>query len=105
MTDFVLTKLDVLSGIPSIPVCVGYTVDGARVDEVPLTQSDFHHAVPVYEHIPGWSGDISAARSFDDLPKEAQAYVLALEELSGARISAVGVGPARDQTVVRHPLL
>ena len=105
VTDFVLTKLDTLTGFSSIPVCVGYTVDGARVNEIPLTQSDFHHAVPVYEHFAGWSADISGARSFDDLPKEAQAYVLGLEELSGARISAIGVGPARDQTVVRHPLL
>ena len=105
VTDFVLTKLDVLSGLASVPVCVGYTVDGERVDELPMTQSDVHHAVPVYEHLAGWAADISGARSFDDLPKEAQSYVLALEDLSGARISAVGVGPARDQTVVRHPLI
>ena len=105
VTDFVLTKLDVLSGISSIPVCVGYLVDGVRVDEMPLTQSDVHHAEPVYEHFAGWTADLSAARTFDDLPKEAQSYVLALEDLSGARISAVGVGPGRDQTVVRHPLL
>jgi adenylosuccinate synthase len=105
VTDFVLTKLDVLTGFERLPVCVGYEVDGVRVDEVPLTQTDFHHARPVYEHFEGWSDDISSARSFDELPKNAQQYVLALEELSGARISAVGVGPDRDATVVRHDLI
>ena len=105
VTDFVLTKLDVLTGLEKIPVCVAYSVDGVRHDEMPMTQTGFHHAVPIYENFDGWSEDISAARTFDDLPKAAQAYVLALEDLSGARISAVGVGPDREQTVVRHPLI
>jgi adenylosuccinate synthase len=105
VTDFVVTKLDVLSGIERIPVCVAYDVDGARYDEMPMTQTAFHHAKPVYEYLDGWSEDISGARSFDDLPKNAQRYVMALEEMSGARISVVGVGPARDATVVRHDLL
>jgi adenylosuccinate synthase len=104
-TDFVLTKLDVLTGLESIPVCVAYDVDGRRVTEVPMTQTDFHHAVPVYEEFEGWTEDISGVRSFEDLPKAAQTYVLALEDLSGARMSAIGVGPSREQTVVRHPLL
>jgi adenylosuccinate synthase len=105
VTDFVLTKLDVLTGIERIPVCVAYDVDGVRHEEMPLSQSDFHHAVPVYEELDGWGEDISRARSFSDLPKAAQNYVLALEEMSGSRISAIGVGPGRDQTVVRHDLL
>jgi adenylosuccinate synthase len=105
VTDFVLTKLDVLTGMERIPVCVAYDVDGVRHEEMPLSQSDFHHAVPVYEELDGWGEDISQARSFSDLPKAAQNYVLALEEMSGSRISAVGVGPGRDQTVVRHDLL
>lgn len=105
VTDFVMTKLDVLTGLESIPVCVAYDVDGVRVDEVPVSQSDFHHAVPIYENFPGWSEDISGARTFDDLPKNAQDYVLAIEAMSGARISAIGVGPARDAIVVRHDLL
>ncbi|MFI7585779.1 adenylosuccinate synthase [Spongisporangium articulatum] len=105
VTDFVLTKLDVLTGIERIPVCVAYEVDGERVDEMPLTQTGFHHARPVYEYFDGWTEDLSGVRGFDDLPKNAQSYVLALEEISGARISAIGVGPARDQTVVRHSLL
>ncbi|MCI2237178.1 adenylosuccinate synthase [Paenibacillus sp. TRM 82003] len=105
VTDFVLTKLDTLTGWERIPVCVAYDVDGVRHDEIPMSQSDFHHAKPVYEHFEGWTEDISGARSVNDLPKNAQRYVEALEELSGARISAVGVGPDREQTVVRHDLL
>ncbi len=105
VTDFVMTKLDVLTGLESIPVCVAYDVDGVRVDEVPVSQSDFHHATPIYEMLPGWTEDISGARSFDDLPTNAQDYVLAIEAMSGARISAIGVGPGRDAIVVRHDLL
>ncbi|MES1170571.1 MAG: adenylosuccinate synthetase, partial [Leifsonia sp.] len=103
--DFVLTKLDVLTGLDTIPVCVAYDVDGVRFDEVPVNQSDFHHAVPIYEEFPGWTEDISGAREFGDLPQAAQDYVLALEAMSGSRISAIGVGPARDAIVVRHDLL
>jgi adenylosuccinate synthase len=105
VTDFVLTKLDVLTGLDQIPVCVAYEVDGTRVDEVPVNQSDFHHATPIYENFAGWSEDITGARTFDDLPANAQKYVLALEAMSGARFSAIGVGPARDAIVVRHDLV
>jgi adenylosuccinate synthase len=105
VTDFVLTKLDVLTGLERIPVCVAYEVDGRRVDEVPVSQSDFHHATPVYEEFAGWDEDITGARSFDDLPKAAQQYVLALEEMSRAPISVIGVGPARDGVIVRRDLL
>jgi adenylosuccinate synthase len=105
VTDLVLTKLDVLTGFERLPVCVGYDVDGVRHDEIPMTQTEFHHARPLYEYLEGWSEDLAGARRFEDLPKAAQQYVLAVEELSGARISAVGVGPARGDTIVRHDLL
>ena len=105
VTDFVLTKLDVLTGLEKIPVCVAYDVEGSRVEEVPWSQSDFHHATPIYEYLPGWIEDITGVRSFEDLPRTAQEYVLRLEELSGARISAIGVGPSREAIVKRHPLL
>jgi adenylosuccinate synthase len=105
VTDFVLTKLDVLTGLERIPVCVAYDVDGVRVDEMPVSQSDFHHAVPIYEEFAGWTEDITGIRIFDDLPKNARDYVLALEKMSGARISAIGVGPDREAIVVRHDLL
>jgi adenylosuccinate synthase len=105
VTDFVLTKLDVLTGLEQVPVCVAYDVDGVRHDEMPVNQTDFHHAVPIYEYLPGWWEDISGARTLQDLPPNARAYVKTLEEMSGARISAVGVGPDRDETVALHDLL
>ncbi|PFG40187.1 adenylosuccinate synthetase [Georgenia soli] len=105
LTDLVLTKLDVLTGLERIPVCVAYDVDGVRHDEMPADQSSFHHAVPVYEELDGWAEDISGARTFEDLPEAAQRYVLAVEEMSGTRISSIGVGPDREATIVRHDLL
>jgi adenylosuccinate synthase len=105
VTDFVLTKLDVLTGWESIPVCVAYEVDGKRLDEMPMTQTEFHHAVPVYEFFDGWAEDISGARTFADLPKNAQDYVRALEQLSGAPFSSIGVGPDREQTLELRPLV
>ena len=105
VTDFVLTKLDVLTGLAEIPVCVAYDVDGVRFDEMPVSQSDFHHAKPIYEMFPGWTEDITGVRTFDDLPANAQSYVRALEAMSGARFSALGVGPARDAIVVLHDLV
>jgi adenylosuccinate synthase len=68
-----------------------------------MTQTEFHHAKPVYEYFDGWNSDISGCRTFEELPANAQAYVRALEKISGARIWAVGVGPGREQTVVVHP--
>lgn len=105
VTDYVMTKLDVLTGLDTIPVCVAYDVDGVRVEEVPVSQSDFHHAIPIYEEFPGWTEDISGARTFEDLPKNAQEYVLAIEAISGARISAIGVGPDREEIIERYDLL
>jgi adenylosuccinate synthase len=100
LTEFFLTKLDVLDSWERIPVCVAYEVDGVRHDEMPMTQTEFHHAKPVYEYFDGWGGDISGCRTFDDLPKNAQVYVEALEEMSGAPFWAVGVGPGREETVL-----
>ncbi|MFZ9987736.1 MAG: adenylosuccinate synthase [Candidatus Nanopelagicales bacterium] len=132
LTDFFLTKLDVLTGIERIPVCVAYEIEGERVDELPASQTDFHHAKPIYEEVPGWTEDISSARSIEDLPvnaqsprariacstrdissarsiedlpANAQAYVHYLEELSGAPISAIGVGQDRDATIVVRDML
>ena len=72
LTDIFLTKLDVLTGFETIPVCVAYDVDGVRHDEMPPTQTEFHHAKPIYEYFDGWDDDIRAVRAFDDLPDAAQ---------------------------------
>lgn len=102
LTEFFLTKLDVLDSWERIPVCVAYEVDGKRVEEMPMTQTEFHHATPVYEYLDGWREDISGCRTFADLPSNAQVYVRALEEMSGAKIWGVGVGPGREQTLTVH---
>ncbi|HSZ46446.1 MAG TPA: adenylosuccinate synthase [Streptosporangiaceae bacterium] len=105
LTDFFITKLDVLSGLETVPVCVGYDVHGQRFDEIPMTQTDFHHATPIYEYLDGWWEDITHAKEFADLPKNAQAYVRALEGMIGAPVSAIGVGPRRDQTLQLREVL
>ncbi len=105
VTDFVLTKLDILTGLETIPVCVAYDVQGTRHDEMPVNQSDVHHATPIYEDLQGWTEDLSTCETFEDLPANAQAYVLRVEELIGARVSAIGVGPGRTQTIQRYSLL
>jgi adenylosuccinate synthase len=105
VTDFFVTKLDVLSGLDKVPVCVAYDVDGTRHTEMPMTQTEFHHAVPVYEYLDGWQQDVSEAREFAGLPGNAQRYVRALEDMIGAPVAAVGTGPRRDQTLQLRPLL
>src|SRR5690606_890293 len=104
-TDFVLTKLDVLTGYDPVPVCVGYEIDGVRHDEMPLTQTEFHHAVPIFEYLEGWHEDITEARTLSDLPAAARRYVETVEQMCGAPISAVGVGPGRDQIVAVRDLI
>jgi adenylosuccinate synthase len=104
ITDYFLTKLDVLSGLDKVPVCVGYEIGGARYDDMPVTQSEFQQAAPVYEYLDGWADDISAARSLADLPAAARGYVGALQDMIGAPVCAVGVGPRRDQTLQLRPL-
>ena len=105
LTDLVMTKLDVLTGHRTVPVCVAYDVDGTRTTEMPLTQSDLHHAVPVYEELEGWDEDITGVRRFEDLPPAARAYVLRIEELACCHVSAIGVGPGREATIVRRSLM
>ncbi|MEI6108543.1 MAG: adenylosuccinate synthase [Actinomycetes bacterium] len=105
LTDIFLTKLDVLTGWDKIPVCVAYDIDGTRSEELPTTQTEFHHATPIYENLPGWKEDISGAKTIEDLPANARAYVKFLEEVSGAPISAIGVGQDRDATISINDLL
>ena len=105
LTDIFLTKLDVLTGWEKIPVCVAYDIDGTRTEELPMTQTEFHHAKPIYEMLPGWSEDISGAKTMEDLPANARSYIKFLEEVSGTPISAVGVGQDRNATISINDLL
>jgi adenylosuccinate synthase len=105
LTDIFLTKLDVLTGWEKIPVCVAYEIDGKRSEELPMTQTEFHHAKPIYEMLPGWSEDISGAKTMDDLPANARSYIKFLEDVSGTPISAVGVGQDRNATISINDLL
>jgi adenylosuccinate synthase len=99
LTDIFLTKLDILSPLASIKVCVAYDVDGERTERLPYHQSHLHKAVPVYEELPGWQTEIGDARALEELPRQARDYVLFLAEASGVPVSYVGVGPERRQTV------
>lgn len=105
ITDLVVTKLDILSGLDQVPICVGYEIDGERYEDMPMTQTAFHHATPVYEYHPGWWEDISKARQFTELPENAQRYIHRLEELCGVRVSMIGVGPGREENIIRHDML
>ncbi|TFJ95162.1 intercellular adhesion molecule 4-like [Platysternon megacephalum] len=105
VTDFVMTKLDNYDHLDEIPVCVAYRINGELVPDMPVNQTDFHHAEPVYEVLPGWKSDISGCREWEDLPPNAQRYIEFVESHIGARISAVGVGPGREEIVVRHRIL
>lgn len=99
LTEVVVTKLDVLSSFARIKVCVGYEYGGERFDEFPPNQTIFNKCRPVFEELPGWSDDITAARSLEDLPKEARSYLESIEELTGVPISWTSVGPGRDEIV------
>ncbi len=105
ITDLVVTKLDILSGLEKVPICVGYEIDGTVYRDMPMTQTAFHHARPVYEELDGWWEDISKCRAMEELPDNARRYLDRIEQLSGIRISVVGVGPGREENVVRHDLL
>jgi len=99
LTEIALTKLDVLSPFEEIKVCVGYDVDGERLDHVPYHQSVLHKVRPVYETLPGWGTEIDTVTDFADLPGAAQDFVRFVETVAGAPVTYVAVGPAREQTV------
>ncbi len=101
LSGIALTKLDVLSGLPRVKVCVAYDIGGVRRDEVPLSLAEFEAATPIYEQLEGWKEDISSAKEFGDLPKAAQKFVRLLEEVSGVEMSLVSVGPDRNETIMR----
>ncbi len=97
-TDIAVTKLDVLSGLEKIPVCVAYELDGKRIEHFP-TGDRLNRAKPIYEYLPGFSGDISGCRRFADLPQAAQAYIRYLEEAVGCRVTYISVGANREEYI------
>ncbi len=101
LTGLFLTKLDILSHFESIRVAVAYTSPGERYEEFPRQQRVLYNCVPVYEDLPGWSSDISGARTYDELPKEARQYIEVIEEASGVPVDWVSVGPERQQMISR----
>ncbi|MDQ3913043.1 MAG: adenylosuccinate synthase [Actinomycetota bacterium] len=97
-----LTMLDVLSAFDEVRVCVGYEVDGERVDQFPMHQTDLHHARPIYESLPGWSVDVRGCRRREELPEEARDFVGFIEDEIGASLRMISVGPERDQAIVER---
>ncbi len=95
-----LTMLDVLSAVEEIKVCVGYEIDGKRLEDFPMNQTDLHHARPVYESFPGWGMDVTGCRRREDLPGEARDFVGFVEAELGAPLRMISVGPERDQAIV-----
>jgi len=100
LSKIALTKLDVLSSLPTIKICTGYRVNGQMLKEYPHDLDTFARCEPVYEEVPGWQKDIGNVRTFEDLPQEARDYVRRIEDLSGVETAMVAVGPKRNQTIV-----
>jgi adenylosuccinate synthase len=99
LTEILVTKLDVLSGLDTVKICTGYRAYGQTFDDMPPHQSVFHDASPIYEELEGWHEEIDGCQAFDELPKQARAYVRRMEELVGVPVSIVSVGPAREQSL------
>jgi adenylosuccinate synthase len=95
-----LTKLDVLTGLDTLRLCIGYTLDGKAIGAIPPLSDDFGRVQPVYEELPGWSEDITSARAMSDLPENARRYVARLEELVGVPVGILSTGPGREQTMI-----
>ncbi len=104
LDSLAITKLDVLTELKSLKICVGYEIDGERVDHRPASLKRMAACTPLYEELPGWQDNISGAREVDQLPEEARAYIKAIENISGVPVSIISVGPGRDETIiVKYP--
>ncbi len=105
LTDIAITKLDVLTGFDTIPVCIGYDIDGKQQDTVPASLKQYAKAKPIYKEFKGWKQDISKCTQFSELPQEAQDYVKFIEEYTGTEICLVSVNPDREGNCILHPLI
>jgi adenylosuccinate synthase len=101
VSSIMLNKLDILSGLDTLRVCVAYEIDGRRVESWPSSGAALARAVPIYEDVPGWSEPIHGVRSLRELPENARRYVAAIEDHAGVPIVLVSVGPERTQTIER----
>lgn len=105
LTDLVITKIDVLTGLQQIPVCTGYDVDGKVYDYIPSAVEDVAKAKPVYKIMPGWSEDISKMHSYEELPTACKKYLEFIEQQTGTRISMVSVGPDRENNIYLNDIV
>ena len=102
ITGLALTMLDVLSAVEEVKVCVGYEIDGKKMDYLPLHQTDLHHARPLYKSLPGWGVDVTGCRRREELPEEAQNFISFIEDELKVPLRMISVGPERDQAVVER---
>lgn len=100
LDSLAITKLDVLAGLKSLKICVGYEIDGERVDQRPASLKRMAACKPLYEELPGWQDNISGAREVDQLPEEARAYIKAIENITEIPASIISVGPGREETII-----
>lgn len=105
LTDLVITKLDILSGLKTIKMCVAYEIDGIRYDYIPSSLEDLEKAKPIYEEFPGWEEDISVMKTYDELPENCKRYLQRIEELTNTRISMISVGPERNCNIYVHEMM
>jgi adenylosuccinate synthase len=104
--DFLaITRLDILDQMPKIKMCVGYTIDGVEIKQIPASLKTLAKVQPVYEEFNGWMADITKCRTFDELPANAKKYVQRISEVAGVPLGIVSVGPNRSQTIVLHEVL
>jgi adenylosuccinate synthase len=102
ITGLALTMLDVLSAVEEVKVCVGYEINGKKMDYLPLHQTDLHHARPLYKSLPGWGVDVTGCRRREELPEEAQNFISFIEDELKVPLRMISVGPERDQAVVER---
>jgi adenylosuccinate synthase len=104
ITDIALTKMDVMDGMETISICTGYELDGEVIGNYPTQLKEFARCKPIYEQMPGWMQKTSDITTFEELPKNAKEYIRRIEDLVGAKVSIVAVGPGREQTINRYPI-
>ncbi len=105
LTDLAITKIDILSGYDSIPVCTGYKINGAIYDTIPASLKDYGSAEPVYVNLPGWKDDVSNAEKWEDLPVNCQNYVKYIEDYTGVKACLVSVNPDRSGSIILKEML